>query len=134
MESCTELNIDLVYDHDCPNVSDCRHALRLALTQFGSHLSWNEWDRNSAETPAAYRSFGSPTVLVNGRDVYALTGEPEGNSCRIYLDGDSGSLSGMPSVQSIVNALNAATTDTTVTQTGTHAARSHAGANGGCAC
>lgn len=114
-ENPADPKIELVYDSDCPNVCGCRNALRLALAQFGAQngaqlgaeLSWSEWDRNSVDTPTAYRSLGSPTVLVNGRDVCALTaaGEPEGNSCRIYADNESGSLSGVPSIQSILDAL-----------------------------
>lgn len=114
--------IELVYDRDCPNVSGCRDALRLALTELGAPLLWGEWDRDSLDTPTAYRSFGSPTVLVNGRDVYAPTesGKPEGNSCRIYVDDESGSLSGTPSVRSIVNALGLVAAGAPVTQTGPH--------------
>lgn len=118
--------VELVYDRDCPNVSDCRNALRLALTefgaQFGAQLLWGEWDRNSTGTPAEYRSFGSPTVLVNGRDVDALTeaGEPDGNSCRVYANDESGSFSGAPSVQSIVNALRSVVAGVRVTQSGRH--------------
>ncbi|MGI9091374.1 MAG: hypothetical protein ACR2GG_09750 [Gemmatimonadaceae bacterium] len=123
--------IELVYDRDCPNVSDCRDALRLALTEFGVQLSWGEWDRNSADTPAAYRGFGSPTVLINGRDMYASAEAvaPEGNSCRIYADDKSGSLSGAPSVRSIVNALGSVAAGGPVTQIDTHADASNQ-----CAC
>lgn len=132
--------IELVYDRDCPNVSDCRDALRLALTEFGTQLgtqlSWGEWDRNCTDTPTAYRSFGSPTVLVNGRDVYAPTeaGEPDGNSCRIYTNDASGSLSGAPSVQSIVNALGSVAAGGPVTQSGTHTDAHNADADIRCAC
>ena len=106
-------NVELVYDRDCPNVGDCRDALRSALTEFGAQLLWHEWDRNSAGTPTVYRNFGSPTILVNGRDIHtaAQAVEPEGNSCRVYANDVDGGFSGSPSVSSIVNALIAATND-----------------------
>jgi len=99
--------VALVYDQDCPNVDECRTALRAALSAVGAPPVWNEWDRNSAATPPAYRGLGSPTVLVNGHDICgpgtALA--PLGNSCRIY-PGDAGrSLCGAPSVTTIVMAL-----------------------------
>ncbi len=99
--------VALVYDQDCPNVDECRTALRAALSAVGAPPIWNEWDRNSPATPAAYRGFGSPTVLVNGHDICgpgtALSAH--GNSCRIY-PGDAGRpMRGAPSVTTIVNAL-----------------------------
>ncbi len=105
--------IALVYDRDCPNVSDCRNALSSPLIELGAQPLWSEWDRNCVDTPAAYRGFGSPTVLVNGCDIYALDqiSEADGNSCRVYADdarGGRGGLSGSPSVASIVNALERA--------------------------
>ena len=99
--------VALVYDETCPNVDECRTALRAALSAVGASPVWNEWDRNSASTPAAYRGFGSPTVLVNGHDISGpATALPaHGNSCRIY-PGDAGrSTCGAPSVTTIVNAL-----------------------------
>jgi mercuric ion transport protein len=99
--------VALVYDQNCPNVDECRTALRAALSAVGAPPVWNEWDRNSAATPAAYRGFGSPTVLVNGQDICgpgtALSAH--GNSCRIYPGEAGRSRCGAPSVTTIVNAL-----------------------------
>jgi mercuric ion transport protein len=103
--------VELVYDRDCPNVEKCRLAICAALREIGASASWHEWDRNDEGTPSAYRTFGSPTVLVNGRDMLG-SGEAEcrestvdGNSCRVYMDTDSGQLRGAPSVRSIVKAI-----------------------------
>lgn len=99
--------IELVYDQDCPNVEPCRAILRSALAEVGIPPAWREWDRNAPETPAAYRVFGSPTVLFDGRDISVAPGcaAPMGNSCRIYVDEDGGTLRSTPSVRSIINAL-----------------------------
>lgn len=98
--------VELVYDQDCPNVDECRTALREALTEIGASPAWREWDRNSTVTPAAYRRYGSPTVLVNGRDICGPGAQTtDGNSCRVYSDDERGCICGAPTVTTIVNAL-----------------------------
>jgi hypothetical protein len=100
--------IELIYDQDCPNVEPCRAMLRSALAEVGMPPSWREWDRSAPETPAAYRAFGSPTVLLDGRDISVGPGgaAPAGNSCRVYADEDGGTLRGTPSMRVIVGALS----------------------------
>lgn len=99
--------IELIFDRDCPNAEPCRAVLRSALAEAGMPQSWREWDRNASETPAEYRAFGSPTLLVDGRDISAAPGAASatGNSCRVYVDEASGRLRGTPSVQSIVSEI-----------------------------
>lgn len=85
--------IELVYFDGCPNAKRAREHLRAAL---GS-ASWTEWNLSSPETPERFRSYGSPTVLVDGRDV---TGEANGNAamaCRA---------DGAPSLELIQEALS----------------------------
>jgi hypothetical protein len=65
--------IELVYFDGCPNAERAREDLRAAL---GSE-SWTEWNLSSPETPERFRSYGSPTVLVDGQDI---TGESDGNA------------------------------------------------------
>lgn len=113
--------VELVYDLECPNVDDARQALRAALGESGLAAVWREWDRNSSETPLGLRRYGSPTILVNGRDIVGCMDDcvdqradaccgsadavqPDGNSCRVYL-GDSGALCGTPSINLILKAL-----------------------------
>lgn len=99
--------IDLIYDRDCPNAEPCRAVLRSALSEVGMPQSWREWDRNASDTPAEYRAFGSPTLLVDGRDISVSPGSapPAGNSCRVYAGDGDGALRGTPPLRSIVNAL-----------------------------
>ncbi len=108
----TKPTVELVYDQDCPNVNDCRAALRKALTEIGAASEWREWDRSSTATPTKYRGFGSPTVLINGRDICGPIGTQtsDGNSCRVYADEERGCICGVPSVATIVNALQATNT------------------------
>jgi mercuric ion transport protein len=66
-----ERTVDLIYFDGCPNAGAARQTLS-ALLPDGS---WREWVLSSAATPERFRRYGSPTVLVDGRDV---TGEGEG--------------------------------------------------------
>ena len=92
--------IELLYDADCPNVEECRTALRQALIEIGAAAVWHEWDRSWASTPIAYRHLGSPTVLLNGRDICGPdAAKPEGRSCRLYADEAREHLCGAPSVR-----------------------------------
>ena len=99
--------IELVYDQSCPNVAAARDRIREALSLAGLPPDWREWDRDSAETPASLRRFGSPTILVDGQDV-TVFGEkdsmlPTANSCRVYVDADG--VTGVPPIRLIVSAL-----------------------------
>jgi len=70
--------IELVYFDGCPNVGRARENLR-AVVDDGS---WTEWNLSSPDTPDRFRRFGSPTVLVDGRDVTGGAVETEGMACR----------------------------------------------------
>ncbi len=83
---------ELVYFEGCPNASQARENLREAVEASGQGVTWSEWDLMAESTPADFRRFGSPTVLVNGEDV---TGENVGTAamaCRA---------DGVPSVATI---------------------------------
>jgi mercuric ion transport protein len=97
------ISVELVFDKDCANVEMARLALSMAFAQVGLPAAWREWDRASPESPARVRSHGSPTILVNGRDV-AETASPGGNCCRLYAD-EGGRLTGAPQVAAIEGAL-----------------------------
>jgi hypothetical protein len=87
-----ERRIELVYFDGCPNADRARANLEAAL----GAGSWREWNLSSGDTPERFRRHGSPTVLVDGRDV---TGEGEANAamaCRA---------DGVPSVELIREAL-----------------------------
>ena len=102
------LTIELVYDRDCPHVERARGMIRAALDAVGLAPDWTEWARESAETPNELRRFGSPTVLVNGRDVACGNHElatADAKACRIYL-GPNARAAGAPSSQLIVEAIN----------------------------
>ena len=100
--------VEFVYDADCPNIREARQALLRAFAELDITARWTEWNRSSPESPVYARQYGSPTILVNGRDVTGTEPLAEANCCRIYSHGAVG-LRSVPPVSSIVAALRAAT-------------------------
>lgn len=96
--------VELIYDRDCPNVPQARENLLRALAQAGLAPRWREWDRADAGAPGHVRAYGSPTVLVNGKDV-AGSDTADAACCRIYTSGEGGH-QGAPPVALIVTALS----------------------------
>lgn len=98
--------VELIYDQGCPNVGAARRALLAAFERAGSEPRWKEWDRKTPESPDYVRAFGSPTVLVEGRDVAGGDSASAGESCRLYDHG--GKLKGVPPEDLIAEAIAAA--------------------------
>ncbi|MBI2384686.1 MAG: hypothetical protein HYV14_01610 [Elusimicrobia bacterium] len=91
-------NIRLLYFKNCPNVDAARSSLRAALAQAGLPVHWIETDIEAPDCPPDLRTFPSPTVLVEGRDVSGGGQAPEGTgACR---------LGGAPSAEAISRVLN----------------------------
>lgn len=76
--------LELVYDMGCPSVNGAREALLQACPRAGVAASWVEWDRKSPECLAHILGYGSPTILVNGKDVADSEPGHGEDSCRLY--------------------------------------------------
>ena len=74
--------VELVYFGGCPHVEEARSALRAALERTGLAPSWQEWDQLRSEAPARVHGFGSPTILIEGRDVTGSGTPGTGRACR----------------------------------------------------
>lgn len=90
--------VELVYFSGCPHVNGARVALRRALEKARLPARWQEWDQALPETPAHLQGYGSPTVLVGGRDVTGTALLNAGRACRA---------DGIPSSEVITAALAA---------------------------
>ena len=66
-----------------------------------------EWDRKSPESPACVRRYGSPTILVDGRDVAGAEPVGASDACRVYEHLGEG-LKRVPPAQLIASALRSA--------------------------
>ncbi len=96
--------VELIYDKGCPNVERARANLVEALATAGREARWTEWDRGSPESPPRVLGFGSPTILVDGKDVAGETAGEGSPSCRLYRNG-AGRFHGVPLAEEIVAAL-----------------------------
>jgi len=96
--------VELIHDMACPNVQHARKALLMGFSEAGLQPSWTEWDRKSPESPGYVRQYGSPTILVDGRDVAGAQPVEGSDSCRIY-DHRADGPKGVPPVQGIAFAL-----------------------------
>jgi len=101
------MTVEMIYDRDCPNVAAARGNLMKALAASGGEARWTEWERGAADSPPHVRGYGSPTVLVDGKDVAEdYAGNDGAASCRVYRNG-TGGFTGVPPVERIAAALAA---------------------------
>lgn len=98
------MKVELIYDADCPNVTQARALLIKAFTRTGVSARWLEWERSAPESPAYARSCGSPTILVDEQDVVAAGAVSGSGACRVYSD-SAGRLSGVPPLDAVSTAL-----------------------------
>ena len=102
------MKVELVYEKTCPNIEAARNQLLQAFTDLQLTPHWYEWEVSSADTPDYAHGYGSPTLLVNGKDVSGNLPNGHDYSCRIYC-GDDVSHNGIPSLTDIKTALRSAT-------------------------
>jgi hypothetical protein len=83
-----KVRVDLQYVDDCPKFSKLRENLAQAVRGIEDHVEVSETNVLDEATAAEVMFRGSPTLLINGKDV---VGMPAPNtpslSCRIYQDG-----------------------------------------------
>ena len=92
------MNIELIYFDGCPNAAAARSNIDAALARAGMTASVQVWEQNDPGSPTYARAHGSPTVLVNGRDVTGGV-KVTGMACRA---------DGAPDVDTILQALRRA--------------------------
>lgn len=90
------MRVELVFFTGCPSVPRARQRLTQALVAAGLSPSWQEWDTRDPRTPSEYQRYGSPTVLIDGRNI-AGDDAPSGPTCAV---------DGGPSVAVITAALH----------------------------
>ena len=97
------MKVQLLTFPGCPNAHAARGTLRSVLASSGIVSPIEEVDTTVPDTPGPLRGWGSPTVLIDGKDVGGQEA-PTGTSCRLYRDED-GRLRGGPSETLLRNAL-----------------------------
>lgn len=96
--------VELIYTPGCPHVESARNAVLQAFVEAGLEPAWTEWNRRSAASPPYARQYGSPTILVEGRDVTGAAPAEGAECCRVYRHGP-GILRGVPPVAEVAAAL-----------------------------
>lgn len=100
------MKVQLLYFDGCPNWHEADDRLREALDAVGNAGVAVERVRVSTPEQAVELSFhGSPSVLVNGVDLFAEPGAPVGLTCRLYRTASG--LSGAPTVDQLIEVLAA---------------------------
>lgn len=97
--------IELLGFPGCPNTPTMRDNLRAALASIGAGWSFVDTDQEQLPVGDMRRGYPTPTVLVNGRDLFGLP-VPTAPSmgCRTYPGG-------VPSASDIADRVKAATAD-----------------------
>ena len=101
------MKVELIYDADCPNVTETRTRLVEAFAAAGLAPQWQEWRRGNQDSPEYTRRFGSPTILVDGRDISSTTAMDGSGACRVYAH-TTGRIAGVPPLENIQAALHGA--------------------------
>ena len=105
------LEIELIYDRDCPNTDIAKTNLTQALSRLNISQPIVEWQKNDPHAPDYVQNYGSPTLLINGEDVLKLDTNSNSKSCRLYPD-SNGNLQGAPDCDTIIKAIHRANSRT----------------------
>ena len=99
-----EMKLSILAVPDCPNAPLLRDRITRALAgQPATEITWHEvTDGEQAECLGMH---GSPTLLIDGIDPFALPGQLTSLSCRLYRD--LGTVSGAPSTDQLRGVLQA---------------------------
>ena len=100
------MRIEILHIDDCPNWQEAGVRLRAALTKAGLVEFAIDYRRvGEGENLRGAPFAGSPTILVDGRDLFPAEGATSDLACRVYIS--DGRMTGLPTVDDIVAALGA---------------------------
>lgn len=92
------IQVEFLYEETCPNVAATRRNLMRAFSNAGVVPKWREYRLEAEDAPSYAHGYGSPTILVNGRDLEGRAPDQH-PACRLYADG------GVPAIELIERAL-----------------------------
>lgn len=98
------MKIELLHIDDCPNSDRAHERLKQALVALGR--SEVKVDMRLLATPSdiAGSGFaGSPTITINGADIFPAGAAADELACRVYQTPHG--LSGLPTVDQLIGAL-----------------------------
>ena len=94
-----KIKIEVQYFNVCPNSSEMIHRVKEAIKGSEEKIEYDEVLVESNELAEKLKFRGSPTVLINGKDIEGRE-EPESAAlnCRVYENG-------LPTVEEIKNKI-----------------------------
>lgn len=101
------MNIQVLHIEDCPNWREAGARLSAALTSLGRdgvEVSYQLIDTPDAANRTGFA--GSPTIMVNGADLFPSDGRTSDLACRVYVTPQG--LASLPTQAQIVDSLTAA--------------------------
>ena len=102
------MNVELIYERTCPNIEAARTRLIQAFHRARLSATWCEWEMSALETPEYARQYGSPTILIDSKDVSGDGHQASSNICRLYTTAIG--YEGVPAVEQIARMLREAST------------------------
>lgn len=105
------MQIQFLYFEDCPSHEQALARLRETLTHANITAPIEIIKVETDEQAQRLRFPGSPTILINGEDLFPTTSAIYGLSCRAYQL-PNGRISPLPSVEMLEAALQQAITAT----------------------
>ncbi len=98
------MDIELLVVPDCPNQAEAAALLRTALVDIGlGSVGFAVTVIDTQEAAERRHFIGSPTISVNGADIFAEPDRPASISCRVYRGP-----AGTPELQDLRQALKRA--------------------------
>jgi hypothetical protein len=110
------MKLEILQVPDCPNVSVLEGRIRQAIDGEPIDVQIVHRVVDTAAGAVAAGMTGSPTLLVEGTDPFAVPGQVPSVSCRLYRS-ESGAVSGAPSVAALRAALHLDTSSKTLGST-----------------
>ena len=101
-------SVEFIYEKDCPSVESTRSQLIQVFSKLKIKPHWVEWEISDTSAPDYVRRYGSPTILINGKDVDESENSLNPQQCRLYINSDN-TMSGVPPIENIIKAIQAAT-------------------------
>lgn len=100
------VRVQLLYFDDCPNWQVAAERLEEALEVVGRPVEVEKVLVATPEQAEEWGFHGSPSLLIDGEDPFALPGAPVGLSCRIYRTPEG--TGGSPTLAQLVEVLSRA--------------------------
>jgi hypothetical protein len=98
------VELEILHIDDCPNWVEAGTRLRHALKEMGHEGTPIKYRLIRSATDVDGTSFaGSPTITLDGRDLFPSAGATSDLACRIYIT-PSG-LSGLPTTEQLIERI-----------------------------